>query len=70
MTTRSEDREAAARLLATGARALSKARAADADAKSALRAAAVEAAAAGMPETEIAERAGVTRRTVRTWLGK
>ena len=35
-----------------------------------LQAAVIDAAAAGVSESEIARFAGVTRMTVRTWLGK
>lgn len=35
-----------------------------------LRQAVVDAVAAGIPEAEVARRAGLTRMTVRAWIGK
>lgn len=35
-----------------------------------LREAVVNAVAAGIPEAEVARRAGITRMTVRAWIGK
>lgn len=41
-----------------------------ADVEQRLRDAILAAAGAGMPETQIAEAAGIARMTVRSWLGK
>lgn len=49
---------------------LAEARAGYESARADARAAAVELAAAGVSEYQIAERLGVTRRTLRAWLGK
>lgn len=51
-------------------RRLAKARHAERVASQAARNAAIEAAAEGTPETVIASDLGVTRMTVRKWLGK
>lgn len=56
--------------LVKAARSIAKARAALESAMRQGKTAAIEAHAAGMPETEIATTLGVNRMTVRRWLGK
>lgn len=56
--------------LAKRAAALQRARQRVTEATEAVRAAVVEAVAGGMSEVEAARQAGVTRMTVRAWLGK